>query len=151
VKELEFLTGSAEETEEAGARLGRLLKPGDVVALSGPLGAGKTVFVKGLARGLGIDPKIPVTSPTFILVHEYPGPVPLYHFDFYRLARAEDVAGVGFDDYLEADGVCAIEWADKFPGLFGGDAVRITFALASESSRRIALEARPEVLDRWGR
>ena len=92
------------------------LKRGDVLALRGDLGAGKTQFVKGLAAGLGYTGE--VTSPTFTLIHEYlGGRLPLYHFDFYRLETEEEAVRIGLDEYLESDGVCVIEWADKFPVL----------------------------------
>lgn len=102
-------TGSPDETQALAARLARLLRPGDAVVLSGDLGAGKTTFVKGLALGLGMDPA-EVVSPTFTLINEYPGQIPLFHFDLYRLADGRELAELGFDEYLEREGICAIEW-----------------------------------------
>jgi tRNA threonylcarbamoyladenosine biosynthesis protein TsaE len=104
------------ETFALGRRFAERLRPGDVVALDGDLGAGKTQFVKGLAAGLGHDGE--VTSPTFTLVHEYTGGrLPLFHFDFYRMESEAEVLRIGLDDYLDAGGVAAIEWAGKFPAL----------------------------------
>lgn len=102
-------TTSPDETQALAARLARLLRPGDVVVLSGDLGAGKTTFVKGLALGLGIDPA-EVVSPTFTLINEYPGEIWLFHFDLYRLEDGRELAELGFDEYLERGGICAIEW-----------------------------------------
>lgn len=111
-----FISNSPEETASAGMRAGANARPQDVIALTGDLGAGKTEFVKGFARGLGS--KADVSSPTFTLVHEYTGGrLPLYHFDFYRLSAARDALQIGLDEYLQGDGVCVIEWADRFPEL----------------------------------
>ena len=107
---------SPAETFAFGERIAATLRAGDVLALCGDLGAGKTHFVKGLAAGLGIATS--VTSPTFTLIHEYPaGRLPLYHLDFYRLENEDDVLRIGFEEYLDAASVLAIEWADKFPAL----------------------------------
>ena len=109
---MEFVTNSPEETEELGERLGRALSPGDVVAFTGDLGAGKTAFVRGLARGLGIADR--VTSPTFTIVNEYDGGrLPLFHFDMYRLGSADELFEIGWEDYLGRGGVCAVEWSEN--------------------------------------
>ena len=106
-------TDSAEMTQAFAERLGRLLRSGDVIGLSGDLGAGKTTFTQGLARGLGLPEDDPVNSPTYTLVAEHPGDrVSLFHFDVYRLSGAADLADLGFEEYLERDGVVVIEWAD---------------------------------------
>lgn len=144
---LALRTRSADETRLLGETLGRLLRPGDVLALSGELGAGKTMLVQGLARGLGCDPSVPVTSPTFVLMHEYPGPVPLFHFDFYRLAREEDVVGLAADEYFEGEGVSAVEWSEKFPAWFG-DALWVRLARVTEDERRVEVSAGPKWDDR---
>ncbi len=103
-------------TLAAGAELAASIRPGDVVALTGGLGAGKTHFTMGLVQGLGGGED--VTSPTFTLVHEYrSGRLPVYHFDFYRMESAAEVTAIGWDEYLEAGGVCVVEWADRFPEL----------------------------------
>jgi len=137
---IELVSGSAAETEEMAARLGAMLKSGDVLALSGRLGAGKTVFARGLAKGLGTDPAVPVTSPTFVILHEHPGPVPLYHFDFYRLTAEDEVINLGYEEYFDGDGVTAVEWAEKFPALFGETALWVTMEWESETRRRIGIE-----------
>jgi len=106
----------ATATTAAGESLGASLRAGDVIALTGGLGAGKTHFTMGLVRGLGSDDA--VTSPTFTIVHEYlAGHLPVFHFDFYRMERESDVTGIGWDEYLDAGGVCVVEWADRFPSL----------------------------------
>ena len=106
---------SEEETIRHGERLGATLRSGDILALTGDLGAGKTHLTKGIVRGVGCDAE--VSSPTFSLVHEYQGGrLPIFHFDLYRLDDPSELIGIGWEDYLEADGVCVVEWADKFPG-----------------------------------
>ena len=110
------ISASADETIALGRTIAATLRRGDVLALCGELGAGKTHFVKGLAAGLGTPSS--VTSPTFTLIHEYPGGrLPLYHFDFYRLDDADAALRIGLDEYLFGEGVCVIEWAEKFPAL----------------------------------
>lgn len=106
---------SEEETIRHGERLAAGLRSGDILALTGDLGAGKTHLTKGIVRGVGCDAE--VSSPTFSLVHEYRGgKIPIFHFDLYRLDDPRELVGIGWEDYLEADGVCIVEWADKFPG-----------------------------------
>ena len=111
---MKFTTKSLEETKSLGRRLGSILIPGQVIALEGDLGAGKTTFTKSIALGLGVDDV--VTSPTFNLINEYMGRLPVYHFDVYRLDGI-DADYMGFDEYLFSDGVCIIEWADKIKEL----------------------------------
>ena len=106
-----FRTASAEETVALGEMLGALLRPGDIIALEGNLAAGKTTITKGIARALGVDDTI--TSPTFCLVSEYAGKMPLYHFDVYRLQGADDFANLGADEMIYGNGVCVIEWSEK--------------------------------------
>ena len=109
---MNYTTRSAAETELLGARLAELLRPGDVIALRGGLGAGKTAFTRGLARGLGIEEA--VTSPTYTIVNEYPqGRLPLFHFDMYRLRDPEELFDLGWEDYLDRGGVCAVEWSEN--------------------------------------
>lgn len=130
-------TSCAEETEAVGVHLGQCAGAGDVVMCSGPLGAGKTTLVQGFARGLGISPAVYVRSPTFTLVNEYQGPVPLFHFDFYRLEYSDEVWDIGFEEYLEAGGVVIVEWADKFPALFSLPSVRVRIEMAERERRRL--------------
>lgn len=106
-----FHTSSAEETQELGKRLGSFLKKGDIIALQGPLAAGKTTLTKGIALSLNV--KDTITSPTFCLISEYEGKLPLYHFDVYRLQGADDFANLGAEDMIYGDGVCLIEWSEK--------------------------------------
>lgn len=109
---MEFVTNSEQETEALGARLAGRLEPGAVIAFTGDLGAGKTAFTRGLARGLGIAER--VTSPTFTIVNEYEGGrLPLFHFDMYRLGSSEELFDIGWEDYLARGGVCAVEWSEN--------------------------------------
>src|SRR5262245_35220064 len=111
----------AAATQRWGERLGTLLRPGDVVALRGPLGAGKTCFVQGVARGLGVDPSLSVTSPTFTLIGEYPARIPLRHADFYRIESEERLFEIGFDDLLDGRGALLVEWAERWPNALPRD------------------------------
>ena len=133
---LSIISHSPAETFEFGRALAASLRCGDVLALCGDLGAGKTHFVKGLAAGLGAPAE--VTSPTFTLIHEYTGgALPLYHVDFYRLDETGDALKIGIDEYLDGDGVTAIEWADKFADLIPEGARWIRFHLLENDGRRI--------------
>jgi len=134
----EMITHGAEETEQAGERLARNLGPGDVVALSGDLGAGKTCLVRGLARGLGCRPA--VASPTFTLLHEYPGRIPLYHFDLYRLKTPAELEDLGCDEYFYGDGVCVLEWAEKSGSLLPARHWEVRFEILDDSTRRLRIE-----------
>ena len=106
-----YRTENAAQTEALGQKLGSTLAPGSVVAFRGGLGMGKTAFTRGLARGLGCTGR--VTSPTFTIVNEYPGPVPLFHFDMYRLDSSDALFDIGWEEYLERGGVCAVEWSEN--------------------------------------
>lgn len=128
-----------EETRAAGARLARRLKPGAVVALTGGLGMGKTAFISGMAQGLGLDCG-QVSSPTFALVHEYDGPVPLFHFDMYRVTEWDDLYSTGFFDYLERDGILAVEWSENIAGALPDETIFVDIARGgAESDRRITI------------
>jgi tRNA threonylcarbamoyladenosine biosynthesis protein TsaE len=132
-----IISHSAEETFRAGEAEAARVEAGDVLALAGDLGAGKTQWVKGLAAGLGSDAA--VTSPTFTLIHEYGGGrLPLYHVDCYRLESAEELLGIGLDDYLDGRGVLVIEWADKFPELLPAATRWVRFSIGEGDERRIA-------------
>jgi tRNA threonylcarbamoyladenosine biosynthesis protein TsaE len=132
-------TRSVEETFALGERLGHELQRGDVVALFGELGAGKTALVKGIARGLGITQEI--TSPTFTLIHEYTGGrLPLFHIDLYRLDGVDQVLMIGIEDYLAGPGVTAIEWSEKMESLLPESATRIRLTTVAGDTRRIEVE-----------
>ena len=133
-----FTTNSPAETEALGAALGRGLAPGTVIAYRGDLGAGKTAFTRGLARGLGYAE--PVTSPTYTIVNEYlGGRLPLFHFDMYRLRSSDDLWDIGWEDYLDRGGVCAVEWSENVEDALE-DALTITIEKLGEESRRITIE-----------
>ena len=134
---MEFLTNSPEETEKVGAALGRILNPGAVIAYRGDLGAGKTAFTRGLARGLGCGDI--VTSPTYTIVNEYlSGRIPLFHFDMYRLGSSDDLWDIGWEDYLERGGVCAVEWSENVDDAME-DAIWVTIEKTGEDSRKITI------------
>ena len=137
-----FFTSSEAETEALGERLGRALPPGGaVIALYGELGAGKTAFVRGLGRALGAEDD--VTSPTFTIVNEYRGDRELFHFDMYRLAGAEELFGIGWDDYLAREGVCAVEWSENVEDAFEGDEIVVRIEKRGETGREITIEGAP--------
>lgn len=142
---MEYITNSPEETEELGRRLAAVLTPGSVVAYTGDLGAGKTAFTRGLARGLGIEGG--VTSPTFTIVNEYEGGrMPLFHFDMYRLGGEEELFDIGWDDYLARGGVCAVEWSENVAGALEGDAVRVDIRRGTHDQQRIiSVENAPDL------
>ena len=120
---MEYLSHNTAETEAIGERLAASLVPGDVVAYCGDLGAGKTAFTRGLARGLGYGGR--VSSPTFTIVNEYEGRLPLFHFDLYRLGDEEELFDIGWEDYLRRRGVCAVEWSERFGGALPPDAISV--------------------------
>jgi tRNA threonylcarbamoyladenosine biosynthesis protein TsaE len=131
-----FTSSSPAETMEAGARTAATAKAGDVFGLTGDLGAGKTQFVKGFVKAIGSEAE--VTSPTFTLIHEYEGGrCPVYHFDFYRLDSPDAVLRLGFDEYIDGDGICIIEWADRFPQLLPASARLISISAGGETERLI--------------
>ena len=135
---MEFITLSPAETEAVGCVLGKVLTPGTVLAYEGDLGAGKTAFTRGLARGLGCTEQ--VTSPTYTIVNEYlSGRLPLFHFDMYRLRSADDLWDIGWDDYLDRGGICAVEWSENVREAMTG-AVRIRIEKLDEDTRRILIE-----------
>jgi len=133
----QWQTRSPESTHALGVCLGQCALPGDVVACSGPLGAGKTVLAQGLAEGLGVETTAYVRSPTFTLVHEYRARIPIYHFDFYRISHATEVQGIGFEEYLDAQGVVIVEWADKFPELLPANRLDLCIQVLPKEIRRI--------------
>ena len=133
------ITHSPEETRTLGRRLGRLLGPGAVLALSGELGAGKTCFVQGLAEGLEVR-ESHVVSPSFVLVREYRGRAPLYHVDLYRLSPGREVAELGLEEFMGGEGVCAVEWAEKGLPLLPQENLLIKLSYVSQTERSISLE-----------
>ena len=135
---MKYTTNSPMETEAIGAALGKILPPGSVLAYRGDLGAGKTAFTRGLARGLGC--KEIVTSPTYTIVNEYlGGRIPLFHFDMYRLRSSDDLFDIGWEDYLDRGGICAVEWSENVADAME-DAVTITIEKLGEDSRQITIE-----------
>ena len=135
---MEFITHSPAETEAVGAALGRVIPAGTVIAYEGDLGAGKTAFTRGLARGLGCAEQ--VTSPTYTIVNEYiSGRLPLFHFDMYRLRSADDLWDIGWDDYLDRNGVCAVEWSENVRDAME-DAITVRIEKTGDESRRITIE-----------
>ena len=139
----EYITNSAPETEELGCRLGRVLTPGTVLAYTGDLGAGKTAFTRGLARGLEIPERI--TSPTFTIVNEYEGGrMPLFHFDMYRLGSSDELFDIGWEDYLVRGGVCAVEWSENVEDVLDEDTIRIDIRRGeNDDQRRITITNAP--------
>ncbi len=134
-------TTSAAETHALGKALGEACVGREVMALVGPLGAGKTCLVRGIAEGLGVPTDL-VASPTFVLIHEYTGRLPLYHADLYRLEKQDAVNGLGLEEYTESPGVTVIEWADKAPGVLPRDHLWITLDHLGRDRRRVALHPR---------
>ena len=133
------LSRSPEETEVVGRALAQKLKAGDVVALWGELGAGKTCLVRGLAQGLGLGQA--VTSPTFTLINEYPGPCPLYHFDLYRLKGPAELEDLGCDDYFFGIGICVLEWAQKALEILPAERWEVRIEILADEQRRITIIA----------
>ena len=139
--ELTLHSDSPEATLSLGRSLGRCAEAGQVIGLIGPLGAGKTLFVRGLAEGLDVvDPRA-ISSPTFVLIQEYAGRLPIYHFDVYRLTSVEQFAALGPEEYFEGPGVCVIEWADRVAQLLPNDRLEVRFAIQGPTSRSLSLRA----------
>lgn len=126
---------SLEHTETLGNVLGRIAEPGDVITLAGSLGAGKTALTQAIGRGLGIDPRIYITSPTFSLLHEYKGRIPLYHMDLYRLGSEGEIESLGFSEYFYGDGLTVIEWPERLGSLMPAERLHIDLVISGESSR----------------
>jgi tRNA threonylcarbamoyladenosine biosynthesis protein TsaE len=137
-----LLSRSAARTEEIGRTLGGLLQAGSFLALFGDLGGGKTCFTRGVVAAIAPDSAHLVASPTYAIMNEYPGPLPVYHFDFYRLASGDEVAELGFDDYFQDKGVCIAEWSERLGGMLPSEHLSITFVHCEGDCRRIVIEAR---------
>jgi len=134
---MEFITNSPEQTEAVGQALAAVLQPGDILAYRGDLGAGKTAFTRGLAKGLGSAD--PVTSPTYTIVNEYlSGRLPLFHFDMYRLHSADDLFDIGWEDYLDRGGVCAVEWSENVREALE-DPIFVRIEKCGEDARKITI------------
>jgi tRNA threonylcarbamoyladenosine biosynthesis protein TsaE len=134
------VTRSETETVALGEKAGRLLRPGDFVALFGELGSGKTRFAQGVALGVGVDPSVHVTSPTYTIMNEYRGAYPLYHFDIYRLGGDSDVAELGFEEYFYGQGICLVEWADRLVSELPEEHLKVSFYHEGNDARRIVFE-----------
>ena len=142
---MEHVTHNEFETEALGARLAETLSPGTVVAYQGGLGMGKTAFTRGLARGLGYTD--PVTSPTYTIVNEYlGGRLPLFHFDMYRLGSSDDLWDIGWEDYLERGGICAVEWSENVADAME-NAIVVTIEKLGDDARRITIEGGEDLAD----
>lgn len=127
---MQFVSHSTQETEQFGEEVAKSLRGGDVLAFTGSLGMGKTAFTRGLARGLGCRGR--VTSPTFTIVNEYDGKIPLFHFDMYRLASSDELFDIGWDDYLARGGVCAVEWSERVSDALPDDTIYVDIARGEE-------------------
>jgi tRNA threonylcarbamoyladenosine biosynthesis protein TsaE len=132
-----------------GRQLGQHLFPGAVVALIGPLGAGKTFLVRAIAEGLGLTESRLVSSPTFVLIQEYPARLPIYHFDAYRLRSAQEFADLGVHEYFESDGVCLVEWADRVPEVLPVEHLTIAISSTGEKSRRVNITCQGSLYELW--
>jgi tRNA threonylcarbamoyladenosine biosynthesis protein TsaE len=148
-KECVIYSSSEEETIKIGEELGKLLKLGTIIGLNGELGTGKTVFVKGIARGLNTREE--PNSPTFVIMNKYEGRIPLYHFDLYRISSAEELEGIGYEDYFYGNGVTVVEWSDRVKGIFPDKTIKIEITIPvepdhnAETIRKINIEGK----DRW--
>lgn len=138
---LALLSRSPLETEELGRRLGTLLTPGVFVALHGGLGSGKTCLARGIVAAAAPESAHLVASPTFAIMNGYPGDTPVYHFDFYRLANSHEIAELGFEEYLEGDGICIVEWPERLGDLMPHELLRITLEYAGDDERIFTIEA----------
>ena len=134
----EFFTKNELETEALGERLAKSIPGGAVIAMYGDLGAGKTAFVRGMARGLGLDCR--VSSPTFTIVNEYLGERELIHFDMYRLSSADELFDIGWEDYIARGAICAVEWSENVEDAFYGDEIKLTIEKLSDTERKITIE-----------
>ena len=136
-----FISENVTETVSFGKRLGRILHRGDIIALSGELGSGKTVLTKGIAKGLGVKRNNFVNSPSFVILKEHKGRIPLYHFDIYRLKDVSEFSTVGYSEYFYGKGVSVIEWADKIEEVLPKDILRVDIAISGRDERRFRITA----------
>lgn len=140
MKKIKFQTQSPAETIKLGEKIAKFLSPGQIICLSGNLGAGKTTLTKGIAKGLKIDPAL-VNSPTFVIMNAYQGKLPLYHFDLYRLNQMQEMGLIGYDEFLYGEGVSLIEWGERLEKLLPKEYLSIQITQASEKVRTFCLEA----------
>ena len=139
-RQVEIISHTPQETERIGSLLGEMLTRGDIIALAGELGTGKTTFVRGMAQGMGIEGK-EVASPSFTLVNEYEGPLPLFHLDLYRLEDEQELLGIDYDEYIRGDGVTVIEWADRIPQAVPRESLWIRLRYLGAELREIMFQA----------
>jgi len=140
-KKINITTHSVDETRELGKKVGTLINHPIIIALIGDLGCGKSAFVQGLAQGLGVPADYYITSPTFTLINEYPGRLPLFHVDLYRLESINDFEDIGLDELLHDQAVIAVEWADKLPDAVFDAYLSMTFEIIADNSREISIKA----------
>lgn len=146
-RQIELLSSSAQQTMDIAYLMGKRLKKGDILALSGDLGSGKTCFTGGLAKGLGVREEYRITSPTFTLINEYQGRCNLYHFDVYRLNGCGEFEELGYEEYFFANGVVVIEWAEKIERILPGYIISIKFAYVDENIRKIIIKCSKDKLE----
>lgn len=139
IKELIFISKSPDDTLKLGTFIGKHLSPGDIIALTGELGSGKTQFTRGLAYGLGVSKNDYITSPSYTIINEYQGKFPLYHFDLYRLDGVEQIRELGYEEYFYGSGVCVIEWGEKFAGYFPFEHMAIEMKSREENIREFRI------------
>ncbi|HUU02906.1 MAG TPA: tRNA (adenosine(37)-N6)-threonylcarbamoyltransferase complex ATPase subunit type 1 TsaE [Myxococcota bacterium] len=137
---LEIFTNSALETRALGRRLGKMSLPGDWIGLTGELGAGKTCLVQGLALGAGVDERVAVTSPTYVIYQSYPGRLPVHHLDLYRLMSSDELAEIGYDELVYGDGVCVVEWFERIAKARPGSGLTVSLEIVDDTSRRLYIE-----------
>jgi tRNA threonylcarbamoyladenosine biosynthesis protein TsaE len=135
-----MITNSAEETMLIGEKLAKTLKPGDMIALSGDLGSGKTTFTKGIGKGLGVKNPKRINSPTFVLIKEYNGKIPLYHLDLYRLDDLKEIENLAIEEYVYGNGVTVIEWAEKMKQLLPKKHILVKFKVKGDNKREVLVE-----------
>ncbi|MEO0082953.1 MAG: tRNA (adenosine(37)-N6)-threonylcarbamoyltransferase complex ATPase subunit type 1 TsaE [candidate division WOR-3 bacterium] len=136
---MELITDSPEQTITFGEKIGGKLQPGDIVAFYGELGSGKTTMIKGICLGLGVKEQFLVKSPSFIMINEYKGKFPIYHIDLFRVKTEEELLSIGFDDYLEGNGICLIEWAEKAERYLPRNTIKIELRYLSNYERKILI------------
>jgi len=145
---LTLISNSAEDTQVIGKIIGEYLRGGDVVALIGELGSGKTCITRGIARGIGVSEKYRITSPTFTLINEYPGRTTLYHLDIYRLSGLQDLEDMGYEEYFYSDGIIVIEWAEKIKEILPRECFNIYLRYLDENKRELKISGRRNTMEK---